>query len=124
MCVDPERRLTCKEALGHPWVSGGGASERDIHSAVSSQLSKHFARKNWRKAYNATAAIRMLKQLSLSGQQGGSAGGQSSGGAGTSGGGAEGLSLADIKADLGDDRMDGEDPDSGEHTPQANSSPR
>ncbi|XP_066990590.1 calcium/calmodulin-dependent protein kinase type 1 isoform X2 [Macrobrachium rosenbergii] len=66
MCVDVEKRYTCKQALGHPWISGNAASDRNIHSSVSEQLKKNFAKSRWRQAYHATAVIRQMRLLALS----------------------------------------------------------
>ncbi|KAG7172446.1 Calcium/calmodulin-dependent protein kinase type 1-like [Homarus americanus] len=48
MCVDVEKRYTCKQSLNHPWISGNAASDRNIHSSVSEQLKKNFAKSRWR----------------------------------------------------------------------------
>ncbi|RCN45458.1 kinase domain protein [Ancylostoma caninum] len=88
MCCDPEQRYTCEQALEHPWreqvtylslvplcclfdryncrISGNTAYTTDIHGSVASHLKKSLARRNWRKAYNAAAAIRQLQMLRLS----------------------------------------------------------
>ncbi|KAK7078576.1 Calcium/calmodulin-dependent protein kinase type 1, partial [Halocaridina rubra] len=66
MCVDVEKRYTCKQSLGHPWISGNTASDRNIHSSVSEQLKKNFAKSRWRQAYHATAVIRQMRLLALS----------------------------------------------------------
>ncbi|XP_043198886.1 calcium/calmodulin-dependent protein kinase type 1-like [Amphibalanus amphitrite] len=65
MCVDAEKRYTCKEALQHPWISGNTARDKDIHSSVSEQLKKNFAKSRWRQAYHATAVIRQMRLLAL-----------------------------------------------------------
>ncbi|XP_037077285.1 calcium/calmodulin-dependent protein kinase type 1-like isoform X2 [Pollicipes pollicipes] len=65
MCVDAEKRFTCKEALQHPWISGNTARDKDIHSSVSEQLKKNFAKSRWRQAYHATAVIRQMRLLAL-----------------------------------------------------------
>ncbi|WKY08660.1 hypothetical protein Q1695_007862 [Nippostrongylus brasiliensis] len=66
MCCDPEQRFTCEQALEHPWISGNTAYTTDIHGSVVTHLKKSLARRNWRKAYNAAAAIRQLQMLRLS----------------------------------------------------------
>ncbi|PAV87180.1 hypothetical protein WR25_02387 [Diploscapter pachys] len=66
MCCDPEQRFTCQQALAHPWISGNTAYTKDIHGSVASHLKKSLAKRNWKKAYNATAAIRQLQMLRLS----------------------------------------------------------
>ncbi|KHJ91539.1 hypothetical protein OESDEN_08597, partial [Oesophagostomum dentatum] len=47
-------------------ISGNTAYTTDIHGSVASHLKKSLARRNWRKAYNAAAAIRQLQMLRLS----------------------------------------------------------
>jgi len=65
MCCDPDHRFTCELALAHPWISGNTARTKDIHGSVASRLQKSLARQKWKKAYNATAAIRQLQMLRL-----------------------------------------------------------
>lgn len=48
ICVNPEKRFTCKGALGHPWISGNTARDKNIHSSVSEQLKKNFAKSKWK----------------------------------------------------------------------------
>ncbi|CAB3994638.1 Calcium calmodulin-dependent kinase type 1 [Paramuricea clavata] len=62
---DPDRRFTCREALVHPWISGGTASSKDIHGSVSEQMKKSFAKNRWKQAFNATAAINRMKLLGI-----------------------------------------------------------
>uniref|UniRef100_A0A9J2PKR1 Protein kinase domain-containing protein n=1 Tax=Ascaris lumbricoides TaxID=6252 RepID=A0A9J2PKR1_ASCLU len=66
MCCDPEMRYTCEQALAHPWISGNTARTKDIHCLVAPHLKKSLAKRNWKKAFNATAAIRQLQMLRLS----------------------------------------------------------
>lgn len=63
--IDPKRRYTCKQALAHPWISGGMALQRDIHASVSEQIKKNFYKAKWKQAFNATAAINRMKNLQL-----------------------------------------------------------
>lgn len=42
------------------------AATKDIHSSVATHLKKNMAKRNWRKAFNAAAAIRQLQMLRLS----------------------------------------------------------
>lgn len=66
ICVDPDKRFTCRGALGHPWISGNTASDKNIHSSVSEQLKKNFqAKSKWKQAYNATAVIRQMRKLAM-----------------------------------------------------------
>lgn len=69
MCVEVEKRYTCKQSLSHPWISGNAASDRNIHSSVSEQLRKNFAKSRWRQAYHATVVIRQMKLLALGSQR-------------------------------------------------------
>ncbi|XP_022914880.1 calcium/calmodulin-dependent protein kinase type 1 [Onthophagus taurus] len=66
MCVNVERRFTCRQALGHPWISGNAASNKNIHGTVSEQLKKNFAKSRWKRAYHATTVIRQMQHLALS----------------------------------------------------------
>lgn len=65
ICVDTQKRFTCKQALEHDWVSGNLASDKDIYHSVSEQLKKNFAKNKWKQAYNATAVIRQMKKLAM-----------------------------------------------------------
>lgn len=76
ICVNVEKRYSCKQALAHPWISGNEASSKNIHGTVSEQLKKNFAKSKWRQAYHATAVIRQMQRMALS--SGGSQGGQKS----------------------------------------------
>ncbi|CAH1153600.1 unnamed protein product [Phaedon cochleariae] len=66
MCVHVERRYTCRQALGHPWISGNAASNKNIHGTVSEQLKKNFAKSRWKQAYHATTVIRQMQKMALS----------------------------------------------------------
>ncbi|GMT22456.1 hypothetical protein PFISCL1PPCAC_13753, partial [Pristionchus fissidentatus] len=66
MCCDPDSRYDCEQALAHPWISGDTALAKDIHGSVASHLKKSLAKRNWKKAYNATAAIRQMQMLRIS----------------------------------------------------------
>ncbi|XP_077066409.1 calcium/calmodulin-dependent protein kinase 1Db isoform X2 [Siphateles boraxobius] len=65
MQKDPEKRLTCDEALLHPWIAGDTALCKNIHESVSRQMKKNFAKAKWRQAFNATAVIRHMRRLQL-----------------------------------------------------------
>ncbi|KAI5694342.1 hypothetical protein M8J76_004772 [Diaphorina citri] len=69
MCVDPERRFTCKQALAHEWICGNAASEKNIHGTVSEQLKKNFAKSRWKQAYHATTVIRQMQKMALTSAQ-------------------------------------------------------
>ncbi|XP_046407168.1 calcium/calmodulin-dependent protein kinase type 1-like [Ischnura elegans] len=66
MCVDVEKRYTCRQALAHPWISGNAASDKNIHGTVSEQLKKNFAKSRWKQAYHATTVIRQMQRMALS----------------------------------------------------------
>uniref|UniRef100_A0A1I8BSJ5 Protein kinase domain-containing protein n=1 Tax=Meloidogyne hapla TaxID=6305 RepID=A0A1I8BSJ5_MELHA len=66
MCCNPDQRYSCEQALAHPWISGNTARTKDIHGTVATHLKRSLAKRKWRKAYNATAAIRQLQMLRLS----------------------------------------------------------
>ncbi|CAH1731375.1 calcium/calmodulin-dependent protein kinase type 1 isoform X3 [Aphis gossypii] len=65
MCVDADKRYTCREALAHPWISGNAASSKNIHGTVSAQLKKNFAKSRWKQAYHATTVVRQMKRMAL-----------------------------------------------------------
>lgn len=65
MCVDVDRRYTCKQALTHPWTSGNAASNKDIHGTVSEQLKKNFAKSRWRQLMHAIAMVHKMQRLAL-----------------------------------------------------------
>ncbi|KAI1287431.1 Calcium/calmodulin-dependent protein kinase type 1 [Halotydeus destructor] len=67
ICVDPQKRYTCRQALQHPWICGDTASDKNIQKSVSEQLKKNFAKSKWKQAYNATAVIRQMKKLAMTG---------------------------------------------------------
>ncbi|XP_017465101.1 PREDICTED: calcium/calmodulin-dependent protein kinase type 1 isoform X1 [Rhagoletis zephyria] len=66
MCVNVEKRYTCKQALAHPWISGNAASNKNIHGTVSEQLKKNFAKSRWKQAYYAATVIRQMQRMALS----------------------------------------------------------
>ncbi|XP_037956041.1 calcium/calmodulin-dependent protein kinase type 1 isoform X2 [Teleopsis dalmanni] len=65
MCVNVDKRFTCKQALGHPWISGNEASNKNIHGTVSEQLKKNFAKSRWKQAYYAATVIRQMQRMAL-----------------------------------------------------------
>ena len=65
MDLDVSSRYTCREALAHPWIAEGAASDVNIANSVATQMRKHFIKKKWRQAYNATAVIRKMRLLAL-----------------------------------------------------------
>uniref|UniRef100_A0A1L8DL44 Calcium/calmodulin-dependent protein kinase type 1 n=1 Tax=Nyssomyia neivai TaxID=330878 RepID=A0A1L8DL44_9DIPT len=66
MCVNVDKRYTCKQALAHPWISGNAASNKNIHGTVSEQLKKNFAKSRWKQAYHAATVIRQMQRMALS----------------------------------------------------------
>ncbi|XP_055608815.1 calcium/calmodulin-dependent protein kinase type 1 [Uranotaenia lowii] len=66
MCVNVEKRFTCKQALAHAWISGNAASSKNIHGTVSEQLKKNFAKSRWKQAYHAATVIRQMQRMALS----------------------------------------------------------
>ena len=64
ICVDVDKRFSCKEAIKHAWITGARKrKESNIHASVSEQLKKNFAKSHWMQAYNAIAVIRQMKHL-------------------------------------------------------------
>lgn len=61
MELDARKRYTCRQALEHPWIASGQASEVNIHESVSAQMRKSAARMKWKKAVLVAAAINMMK---------------------------------------------------------------
>uniref|UniRef100_A0A8C5EV94 Protein kinase domain-containing protein n=1 Tax=Gouania willdenowi TaxID=441366 RepID=A0A8C5EV94_GOUWI len=45
---DPAKRITCEQALRHPWIAGDTALCKNIHESVSRQMRKNFAKSKWR----------------------------------------------------------------------------
>ncbi|CAH0562396.1 unnamed protein product [Brassicogethes aeneus] len=74
MCVNVDKRFTCRQALGHPWISGNAASNKNIHGTVSEQLKKNFAKSRWKQAYHATTVIRQMQRMALSSGSGSGSG--------------------------------------------------
>ncbi|CAH8484912.1 unnamed protein product [Schistosoma turkestanicum] len=63
---DPKKRYSCAQALEHPWIASNTALDRDLYPFVSEQIRKNFlAVKRWKKAYNATAVLHLLRRLQL-----------------------------------------------------------
>lgn len=70
MCVNVEKRYTCKLALAHPWISGNAAGNKNIHATVSEQLKKNFAKSRWKQAYLAATVIRQMQKMALNSSSG------------------------------------------------------
>ncbi|XP_050425537.1 calcium/calmodulin-dependent protein kinase type 1 isoform X2 [Adelges cooleyi] len=65
MCVDAEKRYTCRQALAHPWISGNAASNKNIHETVSTQLKKNFAKTRWKQLMNAITMVHKMQRLAM-----------------------------------------------------------
>nr|CAD7196651.1 unnamed protein product [Timema douglasi] len=65
MCVEVEKRYTCRQALAHPWISGNAASNKNIHGTVSEQLKKNFAKSRWKQLMHAIAMVHKMQRLAL-----------------------------------------------------------
>ncbi|XP_041460847.1 calcium/calmodulin-dependent protein kinase type 1D-like [Lytechinus variegatus] len=65
MALDPDDRYTSEDAIRHPWISGNAALTKNIHSVVSENIKKNFAKTKWKQAFNATAVVRHMRKLGL-----------------------------------------------------------
>ncbi|KAG9340321.1 hypothetical protein JZ751_021773 [Albula glossodonta] len=61
MEVDQMLRITAEEALGHEWITGQVASERNLKDVVCAQFERNFARSKWRKALCVTTFMQRLR---------------------------------------------------------------
>ncbi|KAM4696980.1 caM kinase-like vesicle-associated protein isoform 2-T2 [Rhinophrynus dorsalis] len=61
MEMDQEQRITAQDALGHIWISGNAASERNLKEGVCAQIEKNFAKAKWRKAIRVTTFMQRLR---------------------------------------------------------------
>ncbi|GCC29466.1 hypothetical protein chiPu_0007908 [Chiloscyllium punctatum] len=66
---DPTKRFTCEQALRHPWITENIAPLHDIYLSVSVQITKNFARSNWKRAINAALVVNYMKKMRLSSKQ-------------------------------------------------------
>ncbi|XP_059186131.1 caM kinase-like vesicle-associated protein [Centropristis striata] len=78
MEVDQDQRLTAQEAIAHEWISGNGASDKNIKDGVCAQIEKNFAKAKWKKAVRVTT---LMKRLRASEQGDSGASGVAAGGA-------------------------------------------
>ncbi|XP_035236385.1 caM kinase-like vesicle-associated protein [Anguilla anguilla] len=77
MEVDQMLRVTAQEALGHEWITGQGASERNLKDVVCAQFARNFAKSKWRKALCVTTFMQRLRtpEPRSPGREGGEKGG-------------------------------------------------
>nr|XP_028568462.1 caM kinase-like vesicle-associated protein isoform X1 [Podarcis muralis] len=68
MEVDQDQRITAQEALGHIWISGNIASEKNLKEGVCAQIEKNFAKAKWRKAIRVTTFMQRLRAPDVSGR--------------------------------------------------------
>ncbi|XP_064399432.1 calcium/calmodulin-dependent protein kinase type 1-like [Halichondria panicea] len=61
MEIDAQNRYTCRQAIEHPWISGGVAPTKNIHGSVSEQIKKNAAKLKWKKVAIAARAIQMMQ---------------------------------------------------------------
>ncbi|CAL8381633.1 unnamed protein product [Boreogadus saida] len=59
--VDQDQRLTAQEAIGHEWISGNAASDKNIKDGVCAQIEKNFAKAKWKKAVRVTTLMKRLR---------------------------------------------------------------
>uniref|UniRef100_A0A8C4YS07 Protein kinase domain-containing protein n=1 Tax=Gopherus evgoodei TaxID=1825980 RepID=A0A8C4YS07_9SAUR len=61
--VDQDQRITAQEALGHVWIAGNVALEKNLKEGVCAQIEKNFAKAKWRKAIRVTTFMQRLRAL-------------------------------------------------------------
>eukprot|EP00043_Microstomoeca_roanoka_P000875 m.29708 g.29708 ORF g.29708 m.29708 type:complete len:310 (-) comp10543_c0_seq1:304-1233(-) len=63
--LDITARWKVQDCMRHPWVQGQTASDVNIAERVATNMKAHFAKKNWKKLFNAQRAIlRFRNELS------------------------------------------------------------
>ncbi|XP_031659534.1 uncharacterized protein KIAA1522-like [Oncorhynchus kisutch] len=90
MEVDQMLRITAADALLHEWISGNGASEKNLKEGVCAQFEKNFAKAKWRKAIRVTTFMQRLRASEAAAAEAAAAGGQGGGGGEVQGGGGGG----------------------------------
>ncbi|XP_070597234.1 caM kinase-like vesicle-associated protein isoform X1 [Erythrolamprus reginae] len=68
MEVEQDQRITAQEALGHIWISGNIASEKNLKEGVCAQIEKNFAKAKWRKAIRVTTFMQRLRATDVGGR--------------------------------------------------------
>ncbi|XP_030049798.1 caM kinase-like vesicle-associated protein [Microcaecilia unicolor] len=66
MEVDQDQRITAQEALGHIWICGNAASEKNLKEGVCARIEKNFAKAKWRKAIRVTTFMQRLRPPEMS----------------------------------------------------------
>ncbi|XP_038604013.1 caM kinase-like vesicle-associated protein isoform X2 [Tachyglossus aculeatus] len=61
MEIDQDQRITAQEALGHVWISGNMAAEKNLREGVCAQIQKNFAKAKWQKAIRVTTFMQRLR---------------------------------------------------------------
>uniref|UniRef100_A0A3P9D773 Myosin, light chain kinase 5 n=1 Tax=Maylandia zebra TaxID=106582 RepID=A0A3P9D773_9CICH len=62
---DPRRRMTCEQALAHPWMAAFKSKELTLTKSLSKEKMKRFlARQKWKKAGKAMLALKRMALLS------------------------------------------------------------
>ncbi|KAJ8370143.1 hypothetical protein SKAU_G00101710 [Synaphobranchus kaupii] len=61
MEVDQMLRITAQDALGHEWIIGQVASEKNLKDVVCAQFERNFAKSKWRKALCVTTFMQRLR---------------------------------------------------------------
>uniref|UniRef100_A0A8C5AWL5 CaM kinase-like vesicle-associated, like n=1 Tax=Gadus morhua TaxID=8049 RepID=A0A8C5AWL5_GADMO len=64
MEVDQMLRITAQDALWHEWISGNGASEKNLKDGVCAQFEKNFAKAKWRALFISSGPTHCFFSLS------------------------------------------------------------
>lgn len=64
MELDPQKRFSCRQAIEHPWISGGVASDKNIHGNVSEQMKKNAEKikRRWKMVALTARIIKMMQE--------------------------------------------------------------
>uniref|UniRef100_A0A3Q4BXW8 Uncharacterized protein n=1 Tax=Mola mola TaxID=94237 RepID=A0A3Q4BXW8_MOLML len=63
---DTRRRMTCEEALAHPWMEAFESGELETKNLSKEKMKKFLARQKWKKAGKALLALKRMALLSKS----------------------------------------------------------